>query len=248
MASQWSNFLRNLGEWHGSFTAISPSGVMLGDTPSILSLESGEEEEPGKVTMVRFRLRRFRGRERQGEPESDHRQEYRNLGRQVVFFDSGTFCKGTLQLAPGTTSGAEFGFLEADRRHRLVVLFDAGGKPDQLVLIREFRAGSQAVETPPLTTGELQGDWRGESATITADWPEPARAEIHLEMTADRLAQVQLLPDGGYVSLPAQVSHRAPFALEAGWLVSPGRLQRLVRRYDATGAWQSATLDTLVQA
>jgi hypothetical protein len=33
--------------------------------------------------------------------------------------------------------------------------------------------------------------------------------------------------------------------LEGGWLAGPGRLEILTRRYDATGAWQSATHERL---
>ncbi|MFZ9887144.1 MAG: DUF3598 family protein, partial [Myxococcota bacterium] len=54
MASQWENFLRNLGEWRGSFTSISPQGELQESTASLLSLE----ELPGE-RLVRFRLRRY---------------------------------------------------------------------------------------------------------------------------------------------------------------------------------------------
>ena len=42
MASQWQNFLANLGAWQGTFTSISPTGTVLKDTPSLLSLEAAE--------------------------------------------------------------------------------------------------------------------------------------------------------------------------------------------------------------
>jgi hypothetical protein len=37
------------------------------------------------------------------------------------------------------------------------------------------------------------------------------------------------------------VNHRQAFTVEAGWLPAPDRLERLIRRYDASGAWLSAT-------
>lgn len=245
MASQWRNFLHNLGEWHGSFTAISPAGAVLQDTPSILTLEPGEGEDPADIRLVLFRLRRFADANRQGPPSSDHRQEYRSLGRQVVFFDSGSFCKGSLQVAPGTVFGGEFGFLSGDRRHRLVVLFDVAGSFEQLVLIREVRSGSSAVERPPATSAELLGNWQGDSATVVADWPEAESNTVSLALDEQALSALLLLPDGGYCRIPEQVSHREAFSIEAGWLTSPGRLLRLIRRYDNTGAWQSASLETL---
>jgi len=179
----------------------------------------------------------------------------------VVFFDSGSFCKGSLQVAPGTTFGAEFGFVAGDRRHRLVQLHSPDGVFESLVLIREFRAGSGAKERPPLEAEHLLGSWSGEAATISADWPEPDCSPCHIEISRDgngSLAvhtqigslvessgtgaeRLLLLPDSGYCLAPLQVSHREAFTVEAGWLPSPEQLERLIRRYDPSGAWISAT-------
>ena len=38
MSSQWDNFLRNLGEWRGSFASLDATGAVVESTPSILSL------------------------------------------------------------------------------------------------------------------------------------------------------------------------------------------------------------------
>lgn len=122
MASQWDNFLRNLGEWRGTFTSLDREARELESTASILTLEQGSEER-----LVHFRLRRFADGNRDGEPSRDKREDYRSLGRQVVFFSSGSFCKGTLQVSPGTVFGGEFGFIQGDRRHRLVQLHREDG-------------------------------------------------------------------------------------------------------------------------
>ena len=145
MTSQWQNFLRNQGEWHGSFATINLAGEIEKESDSVLSLESAEEDR-----LVRFRLRRFGPEGKGAAPISDLQQDYRSLGRQAVFFASGTFCKGSLQLAPQTPFAAEYGFIDANRRHRLVQLYDVAGRPSSLVLIREFRAGSGAVSGRPL--------------------------------------------------------------------------------------------------
>jgi Domain of unknown function (DUF3598) len=268
MASQWQNFLRNLGEWRGSFTSVDTHGALGESTPSILNLESAEEDR-----LVRFRLRRFGPGGVEGEPIRESREDYRSLGRQVVFFPSGSFCKGTLQVAPGTAFGGEFGFIARDRRHRLVQLHNAAGALDGLVLIRETRTGTEALERPPLDPEQLLGAWRGEAATITADWPEPDHSSAELSVTApapDRLsldlqlgserlcssgllqgrqlllegdapARLQFLPDGGCHLTPLQVSHRQAFCVQAGWLMAPDQLQWLIRRFDASGAWQAST-------
>ena len=49
------------------------------------------------------------------------------------------------------------------------------------------------------------------------------------------------MADGGYHLTPRRVDHRNAFTVEAGWLTSPDRLERLIRRYDASGSWISAT-------
>lgn len=183
MASQWQNFQRNLGDWRGSFTNLDAAGQPLESTPSLLTLSSAEE---GRV--VHFRLRRFAGGDVSAPPIQDTAQEYRTLGKQVVFFDNGSFSKGSLQIAPATRFGAEYGFISGDRRHRLVQLFGDDGGFTSLVLIREFRAGSAAGERPPLSLDQLIGSWQGQAATIEADWPEPtlATASIAVEQPDGR--------------------------------------------------------------
>jgi hypothetical protein len=257
MASQWENFLRNLGEWHGSFASLTAEGVELERTASILSLQQGPEER-----LVQFHLRRFSGSSTDGTPSREVREDYRSLGRQVVFFETGAFSKGSQQVAPQIPFGAEFGFVHHDRRFRLVQLHSASGAFESLVLIREFRAGSQAEERPPLESTALLGPWQGQAATISADWPEPELASCQIAFStapngalqirtaigsavhdsgATPESRLLLLPDSGFSVSPLQVSHRQPFAVEAGWLPSPGRLERLIRRYDASGAWLSSS-------
>jgi len=253
--SQWDNFLRNLGAWEGSFASLDSNGQVLDATPSLLCLEQGEG-----VRLVHFSLSRW-GNGRDNPPTREIRQEYRSLGRQVVFFATGSFCKGSLQVAPATAFGAEFGFVSGDRRHRLVQLHSPEGAFESLVLIREFRVGSDAAERPPLESAALLGSWSGQAATIHADWPEPEhqpatltvstsadgglRFESQIGATSHSSGQVPerllLLPDSGYCLAPLQVSHRQAFCVEAGWLPAPDRLERLIRRYDTSGAWLSAT-------
>jgi hypothetical protein len=268
MGSQWQNFLRNLGEWRGSFASLDAEGAILETTPSILTLDAADNDR-----LVRFRLRRFGPEGYGSEPIRDNQEDYRSLGRQVVFFAHGSFGKGTLQVAPGTAFGGEFGFVGGDRRHRLVQLHHSDGRFQNLVLIREFRAGTEAQERPPLEPSQLLGRWQGRAATISADWPEPDHADCSVEFQSsspDQLAmscqhgqetnrwsgrlhgrqlwldgepeqRIQWLPDGGYHLTPLQVSHRQPFSVEAGWLQNERVLQRLIRRFDASGAWQSTT-------
>ncbi len=113
--NNWTNFLKNLGEWQGSFTSVSPEGELLNSTPSILNLEGLENNQ-----LVLFRLRRFGAGGYSEPPISDYSQEYRSVGRQIIFFETGAFSKGSLQLAPFSEFGAEYGFVAENRLLRFV--------------------------------------------------------------------------------------------------------------------------------
>ncbi len=269
MNSNWDNFLKNLGEWQGSFTNFSPTGELLGSTLSILSLEGAEDNQ-----LVKFRIRRYGAGGYDSVPVSDNLQEYRSIGRPNIFFDTGAFSKGTIQLSPISEFGAEYGFVTTDRRLRFVQLFDEEHKFISLVLIREFRKGTAAPERPPLTVEQLVGKWVGQAVTAYADLRNPDCYTTNLEIVqiaGDRLAQklawgdhtitttaqiignklryeggkspreILLLPDGGSSNVPLQIHRHEPFMVEVGWLVNDQERQRLMRSYNAKGEWVSST-------
>jgi hypothetical protein len=248
MTSQWHNFLKNLGMWRGSFTTINPDGEILRESPSLLTLEVGERDAHGEPTMVHFSLKRFASTDPTALPTSEHSQDYRSLGRQVVFFQTGCFSKGSMQLAPGTVFGGEFGFISGDRRHRLVYLYTEIGSRDQLVLIREWRIDGSGGSLFPLAPMQLTGLWQGTRSTISANWADLTTSPLEHRFEQSELATFHWLPDGGYCGWPDRVSHRAPFSVEAGWMSKPDQLERLIRTYDASGAWQSASYDVLLRA
>jgi hypothetical protein len=267
MESNWANFLKNLGEWEGTFTQISTDGELLDSVPSILNLEGLEDNQ-----LVRFRLRRFATDIRE-EPTSDRSQEYSDLGKQAVFFDTGAFSKGSLQVAPFSEFGAEYGFVGENRRSRLVQLFDKQGAFSSLTLISEIRSGTNATIRPHLTVKQLVGKWKGTAYTCYSDWQDPDSYATSLEiseidgflqqqisfgertiMSSARIdnnqlhfedgatpRRILLLPDGGSSNTPLQIGHRQPFFVEAGWLLSPNDRQRLMRNYNEKGEWISST-------
>jgi hypothetical protein len=269
MPSNWENFLKNLGEWRGSFTQISPDGVILNSTPSILNLEAYDNNQ-----AVLFRLRRFDASGYDSPPIQDYQQEYRSIGRQNIFFDTGAFSKGTLQLAPFAEFGAEYGFVDKDRRSRLVQLYDTEGNFTNLTLIREFRSHTDASERPQLTVEQLIGKWEGKAHTVYADFRPSAIESSYLEIKEidngylehklsfagqnisskakiagnklifekeGNIREILLLPDGISSNIPVKLELRKPFFVEAGWLVRENERQRLIRTYNEKGEWVSST-------
>ncbi len=178
MNSNWENFLKNLGEWSGSFTDFAPNGELLRSTSSILSLVGTDENR-----LVRFRIRRYGAAGYDQPAVSDYEQQYRSIGRQNIFFDTGAFSKGTIQLAPVTEFGAEYGFVSENRRWRCVQLFDTDHNFINLVLIREFRSGTDTLERPALTVDQLIGTWQGQAVTAYADLRNPELATTSLEIS-----------------------------------------------------------------
>ncbi len=268
--NNWENFLKNLGEWKGSFTKISPQGDILDSTLSIINLKALEDNK-----LVKFRVRRFGSDNYDETPTQDYEQEYRSLGRQAIFFETGTFSKGSLQLSPVSDFGSEFGFIKDDRRLRCVLLFDRQNNFSSITLIREFRSGSNAQERPNLTVDQLLGKWEGNACTAYPDFRLPERFQTSLEVQkidsehiqqqlifagktitstatiedkklifeqGETPRQILLLPDGASTNSPLKLQLRKPFFLEVGWLVNEKERQRLIRNYDATGAWTGSTL------
>lgn len=269
MTSNWENFIKNIGEWRGSFTQISPQGEILKSTPSILNLEAIDNNQ-----AVLFRLRRFDSNNYDSSPIQDYQQEYRSLAKENIFFNTGAFSKGTLQLAPFTEFGAEYGFIDENRRSRLVQLYDKQGNFSNLTLIREFRTGTEAKERPPLTVEQLIGKWEGQAHTVYSDLRPSETNTSYLEIKEidngylehqlsfagqnisskakiagnklifeqeRNIREILLLPDGISSNVPVKLELRKPLFVEAGWLVRDNERQRLIRTYNTKGEWVSST-------
>jgi hypothetical protein len=268
MNTNWENFLKNRGEWHGSFAQVAPSGEILESLPSILTIDVLDGDR-----AALFSLKRYGAGGYSEPPISESEQELRSIGRQNIFFDTGAFSKGTLQLAPFTEFITEFGFVNENRRLRFVQLFDAEHHFKRLVLIREGRAETNALERPPLTVEQLVGIWEGEAVQAYADLRNPETYMTRLtiqQIDADRVEQtlawgdrtfssigkiginklyfsednrareILLLPDGGSSQVPVQIQRGQPFFVEAGWLLGDRDRQRLIRNYNDKGEWVSS--------
>lgn len=181
-STQWQNFLRNLGAWKGSFTRYAADGQLINDTPTLVTFEGFDDNTRVKQQVFKYPP---------NEPEPDPiTLEYRNLGRNILFFEDGAFSFGSVQFSPVSDFGAEQGLIREDRRLRVVQLFDKG-EFSGVTLIREFREGTDANERPPLTAEQLVGNWQGELTTVYPDLREPETSTSHLsiELDGDKLTQ-----------------------------------------------------------
>ena len=273
MLTQWDYFLKNLGEWHGSFTRFSPSGEKLTDTPTLVTLE-GLNDNKNVHQVVRYLP--------PDEPSRDVVVDYDSLNRSIIFFSNGSFSQGSMQWGPYSTFGGEFGLIDNDfgdrsRRLRMVELYNSASELDRVVLIREKLPHSQVSERPALTVASLLGEWQGEATTMYADLRNPdtftsylqikQKDSEHIEQSlsfGDRTissiarienskllfensslpTQVLLLPDGASCNCPLKIQLGHNFVLEMGWLLKPDIRQRIIRSYNEKGNWVSCTLVT----
>ena len=268
-SSQWSNLLKNLGAWQGSFTRLSPQGEIQEDNATVVTLAGLNDNQTVRQTIQYL-----------ASPEvkvgRDLVLEYSTLNRGILLFENGAFSQGSIQFGPFSEFGAEFGFINGDRRLRLVQLFDTDSRLSSFTLIREQRLNTATVERQHLTLEMLLGEWQGEAVTIYPDWrsPDIYPTNLSIKYEGDRLShklttprfelastakingatllfdqgncpmQVLLLPDGASCNTPLEIPKRRPFLLEAGWLVADNLRQRMIRSYDERGGWISLTLVT----
>lgn len=266
---QWDRLLLNLGAWQGSFTRLKIDGTIAQDIPSLVTLEGLNSNQTIRQTIQHFSTDN-------GNLEKNQVLEYSSLNRNTLFFPDGAFSQGSLQFGPFSEFGAEFGFIQGDRRLRLVQLFNQNGQFSSITLIREHRQHTPFTERQPLNLSSLLGKWEGEAITLYPDWrsPDQYATTLSIWQEGDRLHQrlateqmelvssaaiensrllfnqgvhpyqVLLLPDGASCNTPLAIPKGKPFLLEAGWLFEENLRQRMIRRYDAQGGWQSLTLVT----
>lgn len=178
MLSQWDSFLKNLGEWHGSFTRFSSQGEETADTPTIVTLE-GLNSNQNVHQVVRYLP--------PNESPRDVVVDYDSLNRSILFFENGAFSQGSMQRSPYGTWGGEFGLIDNDfgdgtRRLRMVILYGNSSQLERLVLIRERKPDSDVPDRPELIVDHLIGEWQGEATTLYADLSHPTQFSSHLQI------------------------------------------------------------------
>lgn len=241
MLDQWMLLLRNAGEWRGSFDTLDRNLQLTKRQPSILRLEAGSSGVPINLTLLFWPSDPPAGKDPySGEPAKRIAQSFSSPDPDLGFFSTGSFSRGTPQVSTWSRLYAEFGFLNADRRHRLVLLWDAADRFDHLVLIREFRAGTSATENPALAGEHLLGTWQVQDASLDRDGSQiEAPSTSSLQLQPEHLAGVTWLPDGGGFRIPQRIDQHQPFKVEALWMATPQRLEWSQRCYGEGGSFLS---------
>ena len=242
MLDQWTLLLRNAGEWHGSFDTLDRNLQLTKRQPSILSLEAEPSGGTINLTLLFWPSDPpLDADPYSGEPTKRIAQSFSSPDPDLGFFSTGSFSRGTPQVSTWSRLYAEFGFLHADRRHRLVLLWDASDRFDHLVLIREFRAGSYATENPALSGEQLFGTWQAQDVSLDRDGSQiqTASSTSSLQLQPEHLAGVTWLPDGGGFRVPRRIDQHQPFKVEALWMATPQRLEWIQRCYGEGGSWLS---------
>lgn len=270
VSTQWRRLLKNVGTWQGSFTQLSPRGEVLSDTPTEVELSPYDEDKAMRQEVRRYpantpaqiqkldyrtlnRATRFveTGAFSQGSiqwgPFSTFGAELGLIAgdrrlRLVQLFDQSNALK-SITLIREQRKG-----LELPERPPLNVSDLLGHWEGEAVT--EYADLRPAQHNSTQLTVALVGD-RTIGQTITFS-PTAAPITSTGIIEGQKISfsngvqpvQVLLLPDGASSTCPSQITPRQPLFLEVGWLLDSQTRQRLIRSYDAAGAWVSLTLVT----
>ncbi len=266
MKSQWESLLENLGEWEGSFTRLSPAGEIQEDTPTVVALVGLNHDQTIRQTIRRltqppqetvleysslgrgvlfFENGAFSQGSLQYTPAGDFGAELGLISgdrrlRLVQLYDRGNLQQLTLirerrvgkpaQPVAGLTLSDLLGSWEGEA----TTLYPDWRPPD---------CYSTRLNLQQLGPNQLR-----QERVIAGSGMGASTATIHghqLQFTqGTQPVQVLLLPGGASATGPTQIQSGQPFFLEVGWLIQPNLRQRLIRSYDAKGAWSSLTLIT----
>ncbi|MGJ3245908.1 MAG: DUF3598 family protein [Elainellaceae cyanobacterium] len=265
----WNNLLLHLGVWDGAFTRLSPHGDVIEETPTCVTLEGLDQNRAVRQTIQRFSA--TTGEEMQARVLEYRTLNRSTLFFEDGSFSQGSiqygpfsefgaemgFIRGDrrMRLVILYDSDGHLSRVTLIREHRQET--DASERPpltlDQLLgewcgesntLYADLR---NPVDAPTRLILTRQGDRLQQRIISTGlDFSSTATIDgstLRFE-TNTATNQVVLLPDGASYTAPVSIPKGTPFFLEAGWMPEGDRRQRLIRSYDAKGAWVSLTLVT----
>ena len=237
MIDQWQLLLRNVGDWRGYFNTLDRSLELIKRQPSVLTLQPASSGTSIDLMLLLWSsgLDLFEN-SYSGDPEKRICQSFTRVDPELGFFTTGSFSRGTVHVSSWTKLYAEFSFLDGDRRHRSVLLWDVSGLLDRVVSIPEFRDGVMQQPCRSLTKEQLLGSWSGTEETLLSGSHSLRCSPWSGVIERSMLTGLQCLQDGGGFWIPHQIVSQESFSIKAWWLSSFECLQRLTRSYDSCGA------------
>lgn len=270
--SQWDCLLQNLGVWQGSFTRLSAVGETLEDRPTVVTLEGIDNNQTVRQTLEYFsattrelsqrRVLEYSTLNRsilffEGGAFSQGSLQFSpvaEFGAEFGFMygDRRLRCVHLFRPIDGASQLSELTLI----RERLEHSTTPERPPLTLASLLGTWQGQAVTQYPDYRAPDIK-------ATSLTLWQQGDR--LHQRLTAPNFEltstaaitpekllfdqgkvpmQVLLLPDGASSNTPTVIPRGHSFLLEVGWLLTPTLRQRLIRRYDAKGAWSSLTLVT----
>lgn len=280
MKSQWECVLENLGEWVGSFTTVTPNGELIEDIPSIIKLTSVRDHQAIHLVLKRFYTLPNSTERYAKEVVWDFSTPpgigaiYFDTGA----FSSGALAITTSVKTIAEFSllarDRRWRMIQTfDVKQRLdrvtFVREQQQGKtaPERPHLNIADLLGSWKgtattfaayAQVPIITATEStftvgnSGYQLGENGKLIdlIAIGDSSTARLFQFAQSGQSYETLLLPDGGYTTTPSEIRLGQPFCLEVGWIHQTGQRQRLVRRYDGVGKWDSTSfiVDSLAES
>lgn len=268
-SSQWQRLLKNVGTWQGSFTQISPVGQLVSDIRTEVELTPREE---GKA--MHQEVRRYPPEGSPQIQALDYRSLNRaTLFFESGAFSQGSMQWGPFstfgaelglihknrrlrlvqlfeknELKPLTLIREGLQNEQSAERPSLTLSDLIGSwKGEAITQYADLRP--ETSSTTQLTVEQTGNGQIRQTINLGAGIP-PINSTGRLEgqrilfQDGSQPVQVLLLPDGASSTCPTAITPRQPIFLEVGWLLDAHTRQRLIRSYDAAGAWASLTLVT----
>lgn len=178
------------------------------------------------------------------------------FGAEFGFVAGDRRLRVVLQYDP-TPEGQPLTQITLIREHRNLPAPDAQPPLTVAQLVGIWQGAAQSIYPdwyePAAMTTQLALAQQGDRLQQTLTFPgyerqstariDPPRLRFEATSQPDQPPrQVLLLPAGASITAPLTLPRHHSFFLEVGWLVSPTERQRLMRHYDAQGAWSHLTL------
>lgn len=263
--TQWNHLLQNLGQWQGSFTRFSPQGEEIEDISSLVSLEGQNNNK-----TIQQKICLFPPNEPANEKILEYSSLSRSiLLFEDGSFSQGSMQWGPFSefgAELGLKAGNErLRLVQLYNREsvcdRITLIREH---------LKDTQPTPRPHLTVEQLLGEWQGTAITYYPNLQP--PDTYSTHLSLSQTGDTLQQklsfagqtlqsvakingsrlifdqgtipihLLLLPNGASSNSPQEIKGGVGFVLEVGWLITPKKRHRLIRRYNDKGTWVSLTL------